>query len=194
MYNVFVNKKLLRIDKKSDSNFELKVDYLGVNQLESLIIDLENEKLTSALIVADDTKRVINDFSKITEVRVAAGGKVTNSNGDILFIKRENVWDLPKGFIEKGESLEEGAIREVEEETGISDLGIIDKFKTTYHTYRYHGKLVLKISHWYNMESEFKGKLTPQVEEGITDVKWLNSSEVKEALKNTWENIKLLFD
>ena len=193
MYNVFVNKKLLRIDNKSNSDFSLKVNYSGINQLESLILDLENDKLDSVIVITDDIKGVLADFNIIGEIRVASGGKVRNLKDEILFIKRNNVWDLPKGFVEKGESLEQGAIREVEEETGISGLKIIEKIKITYHTYRYHGKLVLKISHWYNMESDFEGVLTPQIEEGITDAKWLDEKEVVGALKNTWENIKLLF-
>lgn len=193
MYNVFVNKKLLKIDKKSDSDFDLKVNYSSLIQLESLIVDLENEKLASVLLIADDPVSVLSDFNKIGEIRVASGGKVLNKNNQILFIKRDGVWDLPKGFVEDGESLEQGAIREVEEETGISELRIIDSLKVTYHTYRYHGKLVLKISHWYNMESDFSGNLKPQIEEGITEVKWLAKNEIKLALENTWENIKLLF-
>lgn len=193
MYNVYVNKKLLRIDKKFDSNFDLKVNYSGYHQLESLIIELENEKLNSVLIVDKDTQNVLNDFGKIGEIRVAAGGMVENKEGEILFIKRSGVWDLPKGFVEKSESLEQGAIREVIEETGISDLAIIEKLITTYHTYRYNEKLVLKISHWFRMESNYRGKLTPQLEEEITEAQWLGEKEVKLALKNTWENIKLLF-
>jgi len=192
MYDVFVNKKLLRIDKKSNYNFNLEVDYSGIAQLESLIIDLENEKFNSVLIISNDIERVLADFNKIGDIRVASGGKVRN-NKDILFIKRDDVWDLPKGFVEEGESLEQGAIREVVEETGILNLKIVDKLKVTYHTYRYCGKLVLKVSHWYNMESDYKGKFKPQLEEGITEVKWLDEKEIKTALKNTWENIKLLF-
>ncbi len=193
MYNVYVNKKLLRIDKKLDSNFDLKVNYSGIIQLESLIVDLENEKLNSVLLVNDNPEGVLDDFNEIGEVRIASGGKVRNIMDEILFIKRDGVWDLPKGFVEEGESLEQGAIREVEEETGISELRIIDELKTTYHTYRYKGKLVLKVSHWYNMKSDFNGQLIPQIEEGITDVKWLEKKGVELALENTWENIKLLF-
>ena len=193
MYNVFVNKKLLSIDNKSDTNFDLIVNYLGSFQLEKIIVDLENKSINSVLIIDKNPEKVLTDFNKIGEIRVASGGKVVNANSETLFILRDGVWDLPKGFVETGESLEEGAIREVEEETGISNIEIIDKLKTTYHTYRYHGKLVLKISHWYNAKSNFEGEFIPQTEEGITDVKWLNTIEVKQALENTWENIKLLF-
>jgi len=193
MYDVFVNKKLLRIDKNSDSSFDLEVNYSGIKQLESFVEKLEAGDVDSILLLSDHPDEVIKDFSKIAEVRVAAGGKVKNKQGDVLFIFREGVWDLPKGFVEQGESLEQGAIREVEEETGVLRVEIIDKIKTTYHTYRYKGKLVLKISHWFDMKTSSNDKLVPQVEEGITDVQWLDNAGVKSALKNTWENIKLLF-
>ena len=193
MYNVFVNKKLLRIAKKSYSDFDLKEDYSGIIQLERIIENLEDEKYESILLISDDPKNVLDDFKLIGDIRVASGGKVKNTKGEILFIYRDGVWDLPKGFVEKGEKKKEGAIREVEEETGVSDLKIVSKLKTTFHTYRYKGQLVLKISHWYNMTSNFTGKLIPETKEGITDVQWLDKSEIENAMKNTWENIKLLF-
>jgi len=193
MYNVFVNKKLLRVAKKSNSDFDLKENYSGIIQLERIVENLENEKINSALLLSKNPKKVLDDFDKLGEIKVAAGGKVENVNGEVLFIFRDNVWDLPKGFVEENESKKEGAIREVEEETGVSDLEIVSKLEITYHTYRYKGKLVLKISHWYNMKSNFRGQLIPQIEEGITMVKWLNENEVKKSLNNTWENIKLLF-
>ena len=65
----------------------------------------------------------------------AAGGLVFNKDGDILMIFRNGKWDLPKGKLEIGESIEECAIREVEEECGISGLIIEKKIKDTYNIY-----------------------------------------------------------
>lgn len=193
MYNVFVNKKLLKIVKKSNFDFDLKEDYVGIEQLERIIIELEDGKYNKVLLISDNPEKVFKDFGKIAKVRVAAGGKVENKYGEILFIYRDGVWDLPKGFIEEGESNEDGAMREVEEETGVVGLEVSEFIKTTYHTYRYKGKLVLKISHWYKMKSGYEGELVPQTKEGITQVKWLDAKAINEAMKNTWENIKLLF-
>ena len=193
MYNVFVKKNLLRIAKKTNSNFEFEDSYFDTIQLEKIIKKLEKDKFDRFLLRTDQPEIVLEDFNKIGEIRVAAGGIVKNSNGQILFIFREGVWDLPKGFVEKGESLEQGAVREVEEETGVSGLMISNHFKTTYHTYRHKGNLVLKTSHWFNMSCDYAGELVPQEKEGITIAKWLNEEEVKKALNNTWENIKLLF-
>ena len=52
---------------------------------------------------------------------IAAGGLVTNENNELLMIFRRGKWDLPKGKLDKGETIEECAIREVEEETGIGN-------------------------------------------------------------------------
>ena len=60
-----------------------------------------------------------DEFIKNRKFIHAAGGLVQNTNGDFLFMERNNTLDLPKGKLEKGESDEEGALREVEEETGV---------------------------------------------------------------------------
>ena len=193
MYKVFVNNGILKIVNKLEPNFDLVVNYKGEIQLLSLVELLENNIHKEILILVEDTGRVLDDFAKISNIRVAAGGKVKNPQDEVLFIYRDGVWDLPKGFVEKGEKKKEGAVREVEEETGVTGLEIANKEKVTYHTYRYKGKLVLKISHWYSMTTNFSGKLTPQLNEGITKVEWLNETQINNALENTWENIKLLF-
>ena len=110
-----------------------------------------------------------------------------------LKLLKNDKWDLPKGKAEKKESIEDTAIREVEEETGIKNLEIIDKLPTTYHIYKRNGKHKLKITHWYKMKSDFNGILYPQLNEGITRVEWLNEKQAKEALENSYANIKLLF-
>ncbi|HZW78548.1 MAG TPA: NUDIX domain-containing protein [Flavobacteriaceae bacterium] len=124
----------------------------------------------------------------------AAGGVVYNDMGDVLFIRRNKKWDLPKGKIEKGESIEEAAIREVEEETGIKDLVLNDFIMTTYHVFTRDNKFRLKITHWYRMHSNYKGAFSPQIDEGIKKVKWKNKEKVKEALQDSYGNIKLLFE
>jgi 8-oxo-dGTP pyrophosphatase MutT (NUDIX family) len=112
----------------------------------------------------------------------AAGGLVTNQNGDHLFIYRNDKWDLPKGKIEKKEKTKIAAVREVEEECGIkvnnSEYGICK----TYHTYIYKGEVVLKKTYWFKMRYKGNAKLVPQLEEGITDVRWFKNEEVPQSL------------
>ena len=126
-------------------------------------------------------------------VNKAGGGLVYNKNGAVLFIFRNGKWDLPKGGIEKGEFIEDTAIREVEEETGVTGLTITGKLQKTYHIFKRNGKYKLKITHWYEMKTDFEGTPMGQIEEGIEKVAWLNPDEIKVALKNSYENIKLLF-
>lgn len=84
-------------------------------------------------------------------------------------------------------------MREVEEETGVNKLRVINKLQKTYHIFKRNGKYKLKITHWFEMQSDFEGTPHGQIEEGIEKVAWLNKEQIKEALKNSYENIKLLF-
>jgi 8-oxo-dGTP pyrophosphatase MutT (NUDIX family) len=120
----------------------------------------------------------------------AAGGLVKNKNGEYLFILRHGKWDLPKGKIEKGESIEEAAIREVEEECGISGLTIIKKMEPTFHTYFLHEKSILKPTYWFEMDCSDTSTLVPQAEEGITEVRWIAAEGLEMVRKNTYESIK----
>lgn len=138
----------------------------------------------------DSEKQIQKTFHSLYRGIEAAGGIVKNSKGQLLFIFRHGKWDLPKGKIEKGEGEEEAALREVEEECGISDLSIESKFCATYHTYELKGEAVLKTSHWYLMNySGNTSNLIPQTEEGITDAKWLSKAEIDEAMNNTYASI-----
>jgi 8-oxo-dGTP pyrophosphatase MutT (NUDIX family) len=112
---------------------------------------------------------------------VAAGGIVHRKNkitDEVLLIKRNGFWDLPKGKTEGNESVDECAIREVEEETDVKGLSIRNFLCETYHEYRQNGIKFGKTTHWYLMAtSKTEAKLTPQAEEGITDLKWVQPAE-----------------
>ena len=119
---------------------------------------------------------------------------VYNKKGEVLFIFRNGKWDLPKGGCDKGEEIEDCSIREVEEETGVNDLKITKKLQKTYHVFKRNGVYRLKITHWFEMTTTFEGMPVPEVNEGIEKVAWLNQEQIKEALTNSYENIKLLFE
>ena len=123
----------------------------------------------------------------------AAGGVVYNQKKELLMIFRNGKWDLPKGKLETGESIEECAIREVQEECGVNNLQIISKLSDTYHTYELNGKMVLKHTFWFRMTTNFEGELSPQTKEGITKVKWVKQDEIAEKLKNSYANLVELF-
>ena len=120
------------------------------------------------------------DFFSASLIKInAAGGLVKNTSNSYLYINRLGFWDLPKGKAEINESIDQTAIREVEEECGVSGLEIINALPSTLHTYLRNDKWYLKTSYWYLMQSDFEGELVPQAEEGITECKWLTELEAK---------------
>jgi len=123
----------------------------------------------------------------------AAGGLVYNNKKEILFIYRNQKWDLPKGHLEVGESFENCAMREVTEETGVKGLKINKFINKTFHVFKQNGKFKLKITYWYEMHTTHKGDLIPQRKEGIKKAKWKNFEKSQKALQSSYENIKLLF-
>ncbi len=193
MYKVFVNDKpiILTSSLKKENNFPI---YIFKNiVIDEIIYKLKKEKLKGINLYSSNLEDDWLAFTKNFKVISAAGGLVLNAKKEILFICRGKKWDLPKGRIEKGESIEETAIREVEEECGIGNLKI-DKFLlTTYHIF-YQKENKIKKTHWFLMNSTFEDKLTPQLEEGITEVVFKNEIDTLKALKNTYANIQLVYD
>ncbi|GAA4315220.1 NUDIX domain-containing protein [Mucilaginibacter gynuensis] len=140
-------------------------------------------------VVCEDAKAFIKKIEAATTTIVAAGGLVKNEDGHFLFIYRNDKWDLPKGKIEKGEGIKEGAVREVEEECGISVNKLGKKICKTYHVYTIKKEVVLKKTHWYKMKYKGQEKLKPQKEEGITDVRWFKKGQVGTIVENTFPSI-----
>ncbi|OGS70558.1 MAG: hypothetical protein A3F91_08725 [Flavobacteria bacterium RIFCSPLOWO2_12_FULL_35_11] len=193
MYKVFVNDCpiILTDTKKNAINFNL-VHFESV-QVDEIVAQIFQNKLAGITLFCENLSACWGEFQTYFKRQEAAGGKVLNANNEVLFIYRFNKWDLPKGKLDNGESVSECAIREVEEECGIKNLQIIQSLETTYHIYQEKGKTILKTTYWFLMHTDFVGELTPQSEEGIEQVIFKNEAEVKLALENTYENIKLLF-
>ena len=120
----------------------------------------------------------------------AGGGMVFNPKGELLMMLRRGQWDMPKGKLDEGETIEACALREVEEETGISNLKLCSKLQTTYHTYAFRGKTALKPSHWYKMEYSGNEELVPQTEEDITELRWVDKVEAAELAQIAFPSIR----
>lgn len=123
---------------------------------------------------------------------VAAGGLVTNDFNELLMIFRRGKWDLPKGKLDNGETVEECATREVEEETGIGNLELGDLVGLTFHEYfdKWVNSDVVKETHWYAMKVKGKPLPTPQAEEHIEKIIWADDTAIKECMQNTYPNIE----
>jgi 8-oxo-dGTP pyrophosphatase MutT (NUDIX family) len=193
MYKVFVNEKKLLLSKQSE-NLEKNVRYENFTTFEIALDLLENTSVKELNVFGEDIDTIWKEFKNLFRIIEAAGGLVNNSNGEILFIKRLGKWDLPKGKMEKGESREESAVREIEEETGLKDVELLEFINTTYHIYvERNGDKILKCTHWFEMNFNGEDTSKPQIEEGITEVAWKNASQIEnEVFPNTFRNIQLI--
>jgi len=136
-------------------------------------------------------------FKAVTErVKLvkAGGGFVLNNEHQLLMIYRRGFWDLPKGKVEAGESIEETSVREVEEECGVRDLRITSKGYLTYHTYFEKGTPVLKESTWFSMVTGDDRPLIPQTEEDIEQAVWVDLPVKASMLHKAYSSIRDVVD
>ncbi len=120
---------------------------------------------------------------------VAAGGIVENEDGKILLQYRRGKWDLPKGKLDEGETIEECAVREVEEETGLQNIYLGELAGITNHHYIEKGENIDKETYWFAMKVSGEQQLIPQTEEDILELRWVAENELQPYLSNTFPNI-----
>lgn len=193
MYKVFVNDIPIILSTKKDYGEKYKSFPIKTVKFKRIIRKINEGQLLYVNLYHEKEEKLLKHLFKKLPVVTAAGGMVINDKKEILFIYRNKRWDLPKGKVEKGETLEESAIREVMEETGIQDLKVTGFLQKTYHVFRRKDKYRLKVTHWYEMHSNYEGELIPEHKEGIKKVKWKNFEKTKKALTKSYSNIKLLF-
>ena len=194
MYKVFVNDKPIILTDSQQNEIGFQVYNYENVVIDEILHKLRKDWLDGVILFCKDLPSCWLSFLCHFKVIKAAGGLVLNQKNEFLFIYRGNTWDLPKGRIEKGESIETTAVREVEEECGIEGLKLDRFLLTTYHIFSHKNQNRLKETHWFLMHSNFKGELTPQVEEGITITEFKDEEATLEALKNTYANIHLVFE
>ena len=192
MYKVFYNEKALILSEKPIST-QKSLAFYNEGQFEEALALLRNSSAKEVNIFHYNLEKLWNSFRGYFDYLEAAGGVVKNSENEILFIHRLEKWDLPKGKVEKGETTEIAAVREVEEECGISNLILNNLITITYHIY-FQDNLKLKATYWYAMLYAGNEKLIPQTEEGIGVAEWKKESEISSILENTYENIKIVLE
>lgn len=190
-YKVFIDNSLL-IVTDSDKKIDNLESFTRVNSDSKDLTTLASKLITNTLITSKDPQttfgQIFQNFKKVE----AAGCLVRNPNDEFLVIKRFGLWDLPKGKLEKNESISECASREVEEETGVS-VKVINELITTYHTYYRNGNVV-KPTYWFYAETNGSLKTSPQTEEDIEEVRWMNRQEIIEhVFLNTYPAIRDVF-
>lgn len=193
MYKVFVNDIPIILSTIKDMGDKYTSIPIKEVKFKRIIKNINKGRLLYVNLYHSKEKKLLKHLFKKLPVVTAGGGMVLNQNDEVLFIYRNGRWDLPKGKIEKEESLEEGAIREVEEETGAKNLEITKFLQKTYHVFQRKGKYKLKVTYWYEMKTDYSGELVPEESEGIMKVKWKDKEKAQKALKKSYANIKLLF-
>ncbi len=181
----FEEKELLVTDEETPSEINVIV-YREKNDIVQAIKHLE---FLSKVILYGEWERIFADLKTLYKYIEAAGGFIKNEQDEYLFIFRRGKWDLPKGKLEKGETPEIAAIREVQEETGLQFVKEKSLRCTTWHTYDTYGEPVLKQTYWFNMETTKNQDSKPQTEEDITELQWLPESEFSKVLGNTFPSI-----
>jgi len=192
MLKIFVNDKPIILTTKVEKEKGFKNYFLKSVNLSKVIRELNRTSLKEARLIHKKEEKLLKKFLKKLPNVVAGGGKVLNDKGEVLFIYRNDKWDLPKGKTEKKENIETTAIREVEEETGVKGLEITKPLETTYHIFKRNGRYRIKITYWFEMKTSYNGKLIPEEKEGITKVAWLNEKEIPKVLSNSYANIREL--
>lgn len=195
MYKIFVNDKPVYLSSHDDlrvlfsqsneiKNFPLFEDVHDAAAMQSSLNLMLSTSVNGVIFSAKNAAALKELFFSNFKLVVAAGGVVQNENHHVLMIYRRGKWDLPKGKADKGESIEQTALREVTEETGAADLQITGKISLytwqqpcTYHCYLEREKKIIKATHWFDMRCPDQA-LVPQAEENIEMAVWADAKSL----------------
>ncbi len=122
---------------------------------------------------------------------IAAGGLITNPKGEILWIYRRGFWDLPKGKLDDGETIQSCAMREVQEETGLNNIQLHQMLCFTNHNYfdKYLNEEVVKRTYWFHMSIPDMQDGVPQLSEDIEKIEWHSLNKARHCLDLTYPTI-----
>ena len=196
MYKIFFKDRIIHLTDQIEENltedFGAILKYANQSELKEFIKRFEEDlSIQSAFIYGHNLFELLKNFRACFHSLPAAGGLVWNTElNRFIGMKRLGVYDLPKGKVEKGETFEEAAIREVEEECNIKGLSILRKLTSTFHTYPLGGRTIFKETRWYEMKYHGKTLPTPQVEENIESVFWVNPEKLDSFISTTYPSIR----
>lgn len=153
------------------------------------IARLEKDELPMAVLRSPAPETVLEQVKGHFTEFVAAGGLITNATGEVLLMFRRGKWDMPKGKLDEGETLEECALREVQEETGLQHVRLGHLITETWHYYPLKNKKILKHSYWYRMYFTGTELTVPQIEEDILDIQWIRPENLGKYMQYSYQNI-----
>ncbi len=198
MYKVFFNQKSIVITHPQNitlfKTLPVYADTFSKDDIKTWFEGFAEGEIVEAVLVHSLPESFFQLFQSAFKIIYAAGGVVFREK-KILFIFRNEKWDLPKGKIDAGETIEETALREVEEECGIKNMEIRKNLPSTFHIYKSPykkslGEWIFKETFWFEMNYNGRDSGVPQLEEGITEIRWLATNELDLVMKNTYENLK----
>lgn len=155
---------------------------------------MHSDEVHGVILFSTTGRDLWKAFSAEYKFVQAAGGVVVDEHNRLLAIRRLGTWDLPKGKVDKGETIDAAALREVREECGIKKLKIISPLTESWHTYERKGKPHLKCTSWFLMRGSSKDKLIAQTDEDIEEVRWLDAKGVKAMEQDTYPSLLPVLD
>ena len=199
MYEVFLNDRKIIITQPGNIPFikeAVITEHLkSVNEVKNWFQKFSTSSEKTAIMLNQSPENFWKNMFLPVFISVPAAGGVVIRNEKLLFIFRNEKWDLPKGKIDNGETTEAAAVREVAEECGIKEHRITKKLPSTFHIYQSpwkenHGQWILKETHWFEMIYPGSENGTPETSENITEIKWFAKSDLDEVFANTYESLK----
>ncbi len=194
MYKIFQEGKSLIFPKIENGLLDFDATLQESERYEADILSeflqewLDDKEQADTIVHEIGEKSVAAALNETFLMAPAAGG-IVEKDGKFFSIVRHGIPDLPKGHIEQGETPERAALREVEEETGLSNLQIVKALPSTWHCYLEQEKWKLKHTYWYLMSTAEQIQASPQTKEGITEIKTIGNEEIDDFLKNTFRSI-----
>jgi 8-oxo-dGTP pyrophosphatase MutT (NUDIX family) len=199
MYKVFFNDREIVIASNRNAPF-LKEDMIIENlnsfkEVKNWFLEFAASQTHSATLLHPSPEIFWKQLFLPVFTQIPAAGGVVIRNEKLLFIFRNEKWDLPKGKTDEGETPKVAAIREVAEECGIEGHQITKDLPSTFHIYQSPykktlGQWILKETFWFEMEYSGLENGTPETKENITEIRWFAKNELHEVLANTYENLK----
>ncbi|SCC39038.1 NUDIX domain-containing protein [Chitinophaga costaii] len=199
LYTIFIDERPLML---SDSIHGIPAEWLNAPlytqpdhaQIAASIHDLKTGKYTATILIAPDVNALLEQVKSYFTVLVAGGGLVVNNEGAVLLMFRRGKWDLPKGKLEEGETIEACALREVAEETGLTSISLLNKITETYHYYSHKNRPLLKHTIWFKMQFTGTELTVPQIEEDIMDIQWIQPENIGKYMQYSYQNIRSVFE
>ncbi len=196
MIRIYVNNRIIcfnnnpRFGKNETTKKGISCDIKDIKELKICTERfLSSPGESSILVLQGDTEIILPDFLRLYPMINAAGGAVFNEYDELLMIFRRKHWDLPKGKTEKHETVDQSALREVSEETGIKDPEIMQELESTWHMYKADARWVTKKTSWFRMKAK-KQDLQPQTEEDIEKAVWLSRESAEDKIELAYNSLQ----